>query len=433
MVQIDCHHCHLRISKVTTHLKCSLCNSKFHPKCQGHSKKDALLTLKINPHWVCRPCITAILPINCCSPSPRDITKPPKFKSKCSSCLGWSYTPSNVKICAWCDSPVHNKCLKGDLGCVKCCSSLIPGYMVTTYDLNESYNSSVTSVFNPYDRNLAANQIGESIDDGNSADVEFLNSIAEVLASCKYQQPKNINSPSSHELKVFSLNVRSLIKNVSYFREEIEIFSKYDVLCFNETNLTISKLPNGINDILIDGFHEPLVQDPTRKSGKGGGLAIYVNKRVCAPEKLEITKLNLDPTETSGEFQLLKIHNCKNFNKTKVIVNFYRSPSNNAQKFLKLIETVLRGLDRHSRKHISFFGDANIDLIKYNTDTYSQDLISTLEKYGFVQTVSKPTRVTDHSATLIHRVYINNIRNVISCKCNIITLVSLTTWLSVQI
>ena len=67
-----------------------------------------------------------------------------------------------------------------------------------------------------------------------------------------------------------------------------------------------------------------------------------------------------------------------------------------------------------------FFGDANVDLIKYETDSSSQNLIDTLAKYGFAQTVSKSTRVTDHSATLIDHVYTNNIENTLSS--NVLTL-----------
>ena len=122
----------------------------------------------------------------------------------------------------------------------------------------------------------------------------------------------------------------------------------------------------------------------------------------------------------SGEFQLLKIHNCKNTNKTQVIINFYRSPSRDPRKFIKLMETILRGLDRHTRKQISFFGDANIDLVKYEKDITGQNLIDLLEKYCFVQTISKPTRITENSATLIDHVYSNNINNVMSC--NVLTL-----------
>ena len=98
----------------------------------------------------------------------------------------------------------------------------------------------------------------------------------------------------------------------------------------------------------------------------------------------------------------------------KMIVNFYRSPSRDTNNFISLLDHVLNRLDRHSRKHVMFFGDANVDLIKYDTDSSSQNLIDTLAKYGFAQTVSKPTRVTDHSATLIDHVYTNNIENTLS-------------------
>ena len=167
-----------------------------------------------------------------------------------------------------------------------------------------------------------------------------------------------------------------------------------------------------------DGFHEPILQDPLRNSGKGGGLVVYINKRVCDIENIESFVANTDPTNTSGEFQFIKIHNCKGFNKTKVIVNTYRSPSRSAEKYNNLLKlnSVLRNLDRHSRKHILFTGDLNVDLIKHENDLHCQNLIETMAKYGFAQIVFRPTRVTDHSATLIDHVYnTNNIQSTLSC------------------
>jgi len=75
----------------------------------------------------------------------------------------------------------------------------------------------------------------------------------------------------------------------------------------------------------------------------------------------------------------------------------------------------LRSLDRHSRKHIVFTGDFNVDLVKYEHDTAGQNIVAVFEKYGFVQLVSRPTRVTDHSATLIDHVYTNEILSTASC------------------
>ena len=39
-----------------------------------------------------------------------------KFKQKCESCNGSSYTPRNVVICNWCDKPCHKSVLRDSLG-----------------------------------------------------------------------------------------------------------------------------------------------------------------------------------------------------------------------------------------------------------------------------------------------------------------------------
>ena len=53
--------------------------------------------------------------------------------------------------------------------------------------------------------------------------------------------------------------------------------------------------------------------------------------------------------------------------------------------------------------------------MKHEKDVAGQNLIAVYEKYGFVQLVSRPTRVTDHSATLIDHVYTNDLLNTLSC------------------
>ena len=101
--------------------------------------------------------------------------------------------------------------------------------------------------------------------------------------------------------------------------------------------------------IIIYGFHEPFVQNPCRKSGKGGGLAIYINKRVCDFEKIQKFDANTEQDNNTGEFQFLKIHQCKGFNSTKIIVNCYRSPSRNLESFISLLDKVVHNLSRHSK------------------------------------------------------------------------------------
>ena len=415
-----CNKCNTRIPKARSLLICSHCDEIKHLKCMKISKSEAKIIVDSGSAWICYDCISSALPVNACNsakPARKGPVIGPKFKVQCTCCNGWIYSPANLKTCHWCESRVHTKCHSGLLGCRNCCENMIPGYYVHCYQLYSLHTHTHTDVIhNPYDRYQLINEIGNTID--QEQELEYWNEISDILVSCNYMEPTNVSSSGACDLKIFTLNIRGLLKNVEKLREDIFTYSKYDVLCFNETNLLQDKLPNGINDLVLDGFYEPLLRDPIRSSGRGGGLAIYINTRVCEFENIEkFFPQNFDVTDKSGEFMLVKLHNCKGFNKTKIIVNIYRSPaSKNPDNFTKLIDSLLHGMERHSRKHIILAGDFNVDLTHYDTDKHCQNLIETMTKYGFFQLVSRPTRITDHSATLIDHVYSNNVQHTHSCN-----------------
>ena len=207
-------------------------------------------------------------------------------------------------------------------------------------------------MYNPYGPQHFTNQIGEAISNGEDHNTAW-SEISEILVSCQYKQQKHVKMSTPSQLKIFSLNIRSLSKNIIFLRENIDLYGKYDILCFCETNCVLDKLPNKINDLKLEGFHEPIIQDPVRSSGRGGGLAIYINKRVVDSDKIEIFDPNPDPSNTSGEFQFIKIHQAKGFNRTKIVGNVYRSPSRNVEAFNKQLECILKNLGRHSQKHMT--------------------------------------------------------------------------------
>ena len=149
---------------------------------------------------------------------------------------------------------------------------------------------------------------------------------------------------------------------------------------------------------------------------RGGGLAVYVHKRVVDFDKIECFTPNPEPLNTSGEFQFIKLHNCKGFNRTKIFGNVYRYPSRNPEAFLEIPTKMFNNLGRHSSKHITLHGDFNLDLVKHISNQTCQNLIDLASNYGFVQIVSRPTRITDHSATLIDHCYSNNLEDTISCN-----------------
>ena len=418
-----CDTCSIKIPKAQPKLYCTQCTKLKHLACQNLTKADAKHIIQLNVSWTCKECILQILPVNACSMPKREkkiTTK--KFKVKCSSCNGFSYSPKNVRTCEWCDQQVHVKCWNHSLGCNKCCEETLPGFHAYSYELLGDPHLKNNKTYNPYSTAHFTQQIGEMLENEEDSNYAF-NQASEILVNCKYKLPSAVSPPSDMELNVLSLNICTLAKKIESIRENISFYKNFDVLLFNETNCIKKNLPNGISDVTIPGFHEPLLQDPVRSSGKGGGLAIYVNTRACEDEN-DIVSFDpySEPENFSGEFQFVKLNECKGRRKTVILGNVYRSPENKPEKFNIYFDKILQKLDtnRYSNKVKYVFGDFNQDLIQHDENIDCQNLIDNAHNHGFAQIVGRPTRITEHSATLIDHVYTNNLDS--SLSCNIITL-----------
>ena len=200
-------------------------------------------------------------------------------------------------------------------------------------------------------------------------------------------------------------------------RENIENFKNFDIICLNETNCDPENLPNGTNDVKLDGFHKPYTKKPIRDSNRGGGLAIYVNMRVCEEENLEPILISPTPNQNNISIECLflqiKLKLTNNCTKNFIIGNFYRSPSSKPAQSMEQLEEIFTKLhNSHKNKHVTLVGDFNIDLLKYERDINGQAMIDLTTSYGYCQVISRPTRITDHTATLIDHIYTNQVHNI---------------------
>ena len=58
-------------------------------------------------------------------------------------------------------------------------------------------------------------------------------------------------------------------------------------------------------------------------------------------------------------------------------------------------------------REVSVLGDLNENLLKYNEDKQTSEYLDMLLSLGFMPIITKPTRITDHTATLIDHIYTN--------------------------
>ena len=52
-------------------------------------------------------------------------------------------------------------------------------------------------------------------------------------------------------------------------------------------------------------------------------------------------------------------------------------------------------------------GDFNIDLLNFDTWQLSQDYVHMLSSYFIIPEIIQPTRITDHTATIIDNIFIS--------------------------
>ena len=92
----------------------------------------------------------------------------------------------------------------------------------------------------------------------------------------------------------------------------------------------------------------------------------------------------------------------------------------------KLDKTVAEKLNSEG-KYCLLMGDFNNKALKCDSET--EDFVNTLGSYSFHPQLLKPTRITNHSSTLIDNIFFNYLENhVVSCG-NIGSVVSLIIWL----
>ena len=208
-----CDACSAKLLPQRPNLYCSVCNTVKHYVCQGLSQGAAKDILGQGSDFICKQCIADALPVDAVS---AEKTKS-KFRAKCACCGGMSYRERMMCTCTWCGDVCHVRCVKGSLGCIICCNTMIPGYTVDCHDLMGGPLHSNNATFNPYGNYHYTNLIGEQLT-SEEHDNEW-NDISEVLHEGTYKLPSNIKDCKSNELNIYTNNIRSLYKNIDKLKE----------------------------------------------------------------------------------------------------------------------------------------------------------------------------------------------------------------------
>ena len=110
--------------------------------------------------------------------------------------------------------------------------------------------------------------------------------------------------------------------------------------------------------------------------------------------------------------------------KTIIVSVIYRPPNTDTDVFINTLNTFI-GKNKPENKYCFLLGDYNTNISNYATHSATADFVGSLPSYGFLPLISRSTRVTTRSATLIDNLFTNNFQqNIASCQGTLVTDVS---------
>lgn len=195
-----------------------------------------------------------------------------------------------------------------------------------------------------------------------------------------------MSNMSQNKFKLGHLNTRSLVASFGDVSNLITA-NCFDVFAVSESWLNV----NVSDNILHVPGYRVIRKD---REGRGGGLVAYIHARY----EYEEVDINI---ENSGIVEQLWIN--IRYKKMSLLVGIvYRPPQNNVTDCIEVFDNVLSRIVPIYDK-IIVTGDVNINLFNL-----CNPLSQCFNSYGFSQVVDEPTRITQHSATLLDPIFISD-------------------------
>src|SRR5215813_13157246 len=198
-----------------------------------------------------------------------------------------------------------------------------------------------------------------------------------------------ITVASDNSLSVAHLNIRSIANKIDFIINSNLIL--FDILIFTETFLT-QDVPDSL--LHIDGFK--FYRKDRLGDKSGGGIIFYYKNHISA-------SLLSDPELIDAESLWVKIPDFKS-NSSTVISSIYRPPNKNWKLFCDSLIDVIDKINH--KENLLCIGDFNINLLD---DSYPTNYLkSSLGALDLFVLNKLPTRITDHTESLIDLLVTNN-------------------------
>ena len=238
----------------------------------------------------------------------------------------------------------------------------------------------------------------------DSDDIEQDSPFQYNISTCDYHEPDqfriNYEDFLTH-MSFFHLNCRGLASNWESFHELLcDLHSdKFAFDCIG-----ISELFNCSEDMRINipGFHKLIARN--RDDGPRGGVGIFIKEHLNYVIREDISVFIPHVFESI----FVEITMSPKHTVVGVIYRPNSEPRADVDIFSSTLFDIMEVLNTEN-KHCVIMGDMNIDLLKFGSHSKTSDYLDNIFTYGYLPVITKPTRVTNSSASLIDHIYINDI------------------------
>ena len=206
-----------------------------------------------------------------------------------------------------------------------------------------------------------------------------------------------LNTEAHDENNSHLTNIHSCLSECDYYND-----SELNAMHVNiQSTSCISTLSIETNDN-SDIFNLPdytLLSRP-RADKRGGSVGLYVTDKTNFKLRDDLVT-----NPVTCQYESLFIETVMHDHKV-IIGVIYKPPESNTDIFVAHFSDLM-GIISKERKQCILMGDFNLDLNKIDTHNQTKDFIHSLYTNAFYPTISKPTRITDHSATLLDNIITN--------------------------
>ena len=207
-----------------------------------------------------------------------------------------------------------------------------------------------------------------------------------------------ISKPDTNAFSMIHLNARSLSQNFDKLTDLLHTIDlDFSVIGISET--WIRAKTDYSDYIQLDGY---TFTHNCRSERNGGGVGIYVNNSSSFKQRKDLDVFNSEIMESI----FIEIIRPKQSN--IIIGTIYRPPDSDIQLFIDNLANLLAKIS-NEQKICYLMGDFNLDLIKYQQHSYTNDFVDTMYSHFFLPLITRPTRITSYSATAIDNIFTNNL------------------------